>query len=459
MASTFQGISTMSSALRAYQTQLDVTGENISNAETVGYTRRSVTLNQNPSVSVTQGKSFSIGTGVNVSAVSRVRDLFLAGRRTEAESKLGKGNEALAGLSKIQDAMMEPGDEGVSAAYAGFMNSWSALSASPGSASAKADVQAAGQDLASKVSTLGVNLQAQKLDNATSAKEILGKMDAATKKIADLNVQISTAQARGGTPNDLLDARDSVVKELAGYADVSVVRGDNGYSVSLNGFRLVDPSGANPVASKYDAATGTIVDGSSSFAVRGGSLAGLHDTAVALATTSAKLDQFADTVRTSVNGLMATGKLADGSTAPPFFAEPVPPATSVGAIGLRLSDAVAANPKNVPSGTSGLSGDGTLATQLSALRNSKVMGGETMGGFYSSLVSDVGRQVATAQDGVDVQEAVTKQIDTQIEGTSGVSMDDEMANMLRFQRAYQAAAKTLSTFDSVTGTLIDMLQR
>ena len=449
----------MSSALRAYQTQLDVTGDNIANSETVGFHRRTATLAQAPSTSVTVGATVAIGNGVNVAAVSRVRDLFLAGRRTEAESKLGRGEEALTGLTKVQDATMEPGDDGVSSAYGAFMNSWSALSASPGSATAKSDVQAAGQKLASKVSTFAGALDAQRADNTARTKDVLGDIDAKTAKIADLNAKIIKATADGGTPNELLDERDSVVQDLASLADVSVVRGDGGYSVSLNGFRLVDPSGSNPVSDKYDAASGTIKDGASVYAVRGGALAGTHDVAAALDATESRLDGFADALRTNVNALFATGKTADGTTGGAFFAEPVPPATTTGAAGLRLSDAVAANASAIPSGTSGLAGDGTLAAQLSDLRNQKLLGGETLGGGYATLISDVGRQTAAAQDTVDVQQSVTKQIDAQISSTSGVSMDDEMANMLRFQRAYQAAAKALTTFDSMTETIINMLNR
>lgn len=451
----------MSSALRAFQTQLDVTGDNISNAETVGYNRRTVKLNEAASSSVTVGNTVSVGNGVNVAAVSRVRDMFLAARRTEAGSKLGRGQESLAGLSKIQSAMAEPGDNGISSAYDAFNNAWSALSASPGDASAKADVQRAGQALAGRISTYAKDLNAQGADNYTRTNEILSDIDKQAANIADLNKQIAEAQARGGTPNDLMDKRDQAVEDLSSMADVTVSRGIGGYDVSLNGFRLVDVSGSNPIASKYDMSTGRIVDGNTSFPVNGGTLAGAHDTALAINSTMGRLDTFAETLRTEVNGLFANGTTAAGVTGKPFFAEPTPPSTTMGAIGLRLDDAIAADPNNIASGTSGLSGDGTLAAQLSGLRDKKVagLGNVTMGSFYSTLVSDVGRQTAAAKDTVDTQQAVTDQIDAQISETSGVSMDDEMANLLRFQRAYQAAAKALSTFDSVTETLIGMLNR
>ena len=461
MAYTFQGINTMSSALRAYRTQLDTTGDNIANAETVGFHRRSVTLTQAPSTTDTLGHTVTVGGGVSVVAVSRVRDLFLAGRRAEAESKLGRGQQSLTGLKEVQSAMMEPGDDGVSAAYDAFNSAWSALSASPGSAGARADVQTAGARLASKVNGFSADLRSLRADNATDTKDALAKVDAATAKIARLNTDIATAVARGGTPNDLLDERDRTVLELSGLADVTVSKGDGNVSVSLNGLELVSPSGAKTISDKYDIASGTVVDGASTFVVRGGALAGAHDARATIDATAAKLDAFAENLRTSVNALFKAGTTAGGATDGAFFAEPVPPATALGADGLRLSDAVAADPNAIASGTSGLAGDGLLAAQISALRDEKLtsLGGQTLSGYYAGLVSDVGRAVATAKDGVDVQETVVKQIDAQISGTEGVSMDDEMANLLRFQRSYQAAAKALSTFDSVTETLIGMLNR
>jgi len=451
----------MSSALRAFQAQLDVTGDNISNSETVGYNRRTVSLTEAPTTSTTIGRTIDVGNGVNVAAVTRVRDMFLAARREEAASKMGRGEESLAGLSKIQAAMGEPGASGISSALDAFTNSWSALSASPGSVSAKSDVQQAGATLASRVSSYAKDLSSQAADNVARTKEILSDVDAVATKIADLNKRITEATARGGTPNDLLDARDSAVQDLSKLADVTVTKAPTGYAVSLNGYRLVDVSGVNPLAAKYDSTTGRIVDGIDSFPVMSGALAGAHDTALSIASTTARLDTFADTLRTQVNALFATGTTAGGVTGKPFFTEPVLPATTTTAIGLSLDAGIAADPNNIASGTSGLSGDGTLSAQLSALRDTKIagLGNATLGGYYSALVSDIGRQTASAQDTVDIQDAVTSQIDAQISSTSGVSMDDEMANLLRFQRAYQAAAKALSAFDQMTETLIGMLNR
>lgn len=451
----------MSSALRAFQAQIDVTGDNISNSETVGYNRRTVQLTEAPSTTMTIGRSIDVGNGVNVAAVTRVRDMFLAARREEAASKLGRGEESLAGLSKIQAAMGEPGDTGISSAYDAFTNAWSALSASPGDLSAKADVQQAGANLASRISSYAKDLSSQAADSVTNTKEILTNIDQLATKISDLNNRIAQTTAQGGTPNDLLDARDTAVQDLSKLADVTVTKAPTGYAVSLNGYRLVDVSGVNPLASKYDSTTGRIVDGTDSFPVLNGSLAGAHDTDLAIASTSARLDTFADTLRTQFNAIYATGTNSAGVTGAPFFAVPVLPATSTTAIGLSLDAAIAADPNTIASGTSGLSGDGTLAAQLSALRDTKIagLGNMTMGNFYSTLVSDIGRQTATAQDTVDTQTAVNTQIDAQISSTSGVSMDDEMANLLRFQRAYQAAAKALSVFDQMSETIIGMLNR
>ena len=456
---SFHGIHTMSSALQAFQTQLNVTGENIANSETVGFHRRTVALDQNPSTNITVGHTVAVGNGVSVTAISRVRDMFLQGRRSEAESKLGRQQQSLTGISKIQGATFEPGSDGITAAYDAFNNAWSALSASPGSPAARADVQTAGSRLAYRVSSFSTDLAAQRADNLADTKDVLGKIDAATAKIANLNVEIAKATARGGAPNELLDRRDAAVLELSGYADITASKGDGDVTISLNGVRLVDASGSQPISNAYDPATGRIVDGDTSFPVNGGALAGTFDVAQTLASTSAKLDLFADTLRSSVNALFITGTTAGGTTGAAFFAEPVPPATGITADGLRLSDAVAADPNAIASGTSGLTGDGVLAAQISGLRDAKVLGDQTLGGFYAGVVSDLGRGVATAQDAVDVQESVVKQIDAQISGTDGVSMDDEMANLLRFQRAYQAAAKALSTFDSMSETIINMLQR
>lgn len=462
MPSTFHGISTMSSALRAYQLQLDTTGNNIANVDTTNYSRQRVETSQSPGIDTTAGATIRIGSGVSVDGIIRLRDMFQESRRLDSGSKLSGSTEASEGLQAIEASFMEPGDSGISAALDAFHNAWSSLSASPDNSAAKADVQTTGKTLASRISGLATDLQGQRGDTVAKINQTFDDIDAKTKTIADLNKQIAKVVATGSAPNDLFDQRDTAIRDLASMVNIqSTINGQGQATISVGGKTLVDPSGASQIPRTYDATTGTLTENGLSFPVTGGTLGGAFSTLGAIDDTTAKLNTFADTLRTEVNALVKTGTNAAGVTGLSFFADPVPPATSITASEFRLDDTIAGDANSIPSGTSGLSGDGILAAQLSSLRDTKIaaLGNQSIGNFYAGLVSDVGRKVSTAQTDVDTNQAVVTQIDAQIASVSGVSLDDEMANMLRFQRSYQAAAKALSTFDQMTQTLIDMLQR
>ena len=165
----------------------------------------------------------------------------------------------------------------------------------------------------------------------------------------------------------------------------------------------------------------------------------------------------ANTLRTQVNAIHSAGYTSTGATGQNFFNDSNP---QTGAVDFALDAAVAASPNNIAIGNSSSAGDGSAALAISALRDTKIssLGNRTSESFYADLTSTVGRDVSVAKNGVDTANALSEQIDSQVQDVAGVSLDEEMSNMLQFQRSYQAAAKVLNTMDTVMGNLMDMMK-
>jgi flagellar hook-associated protein 1 FlgK len=171
----------------------------------------------------------------------------------------------------------------------------------------------------------------------------------------------------------------------------------------------------------------------------------------------ANLDTFANTLRSQVNGLHRSGQLSDGTTNIDFFNDSNP---QTGAANFGLSAAVLASADNITNGSTGAAGDGGVALALSRLRESNIagLGGKTFKNFYGEFVSGIGRDIQVAESSMDTQGAIIQQVDLQRQAEMGVNLDDEMANLLQYQRSYQAAAKALSVLNEVTEDLVNLIR-
>ena len=247
-----------------------------------------------------------------------------------------------------------------------------------------------------------------------------------------------------------MDRRDMAVRELSSLIDTQVERfGDGSFAVFVAGHTLVNQAGARPMPTTFDPGASTFVASGVTYTVRGGQLAGLFQSMSSVETQKTQLDSLANELRTQFNTVHQTGIDQDGNTGTLFFNDTLPQS---GAIDFNLSAAVLATPRAIAAGLTGQPGDGGLALSLSQLRDTTVvaLGGQTFQAYYQANVGQLGTQAAYYQSAAETEEAVRSQIENQVQAVSGVSLDDEMAEMMRYQRSYQAAARALTVFDQVT---------
>lgn len=451
----------MSYALRNFQSALETSGHNVANVNTPGYSRQRVDFAANdPHVFYSQGWK-SLGQGVHISQIERIRDLYLDRSLTASNGQLGKFSAATSGLRSIEGVYGEPSDSGIVAAMGKFYDAWSGLGSNPTDPGAKFEVRNAGQVLADRVRGAWQDMDGQASQNKNQIDTLISQVNDLADQISKLNKSIVAASISGQSPNDLLDQRDQAIQQMGSLVNVHTETFQDGtVAVYAAGFAVVDNAGTLPFPTTYDPVAGTVTNGSVTNTVRSGTLAGLFIHSAEIANQQSRLDSLANEFRTAVNTVHMTGQNSIGTTNVRFFNDvTVPPQT--GARDFDLDGLVKADIENVMSGVSGKPGDGGLALSLSASRDTAVasLGNKTFSNYMHETVDTLASMISYYSQATSTETAVNSQVSNQIQSVSGVSIDDEMADMVKFQRSYQAAAKALSTFDQMTQDLIGMLNR
>jgi len=429
--SSFMGLQTSLRGLLAQQEAIDTTGHNISNANTPGYSRQDAVLTATqalvvPGNSSVTGAGAQIGTGVDVTQIRRIRDQFLDVQARAQSTSLGDATQRASTLDQAQLAFDEPSDNGISAQLAQFWSSWSDVANAPEDSGARSALVTSAQTLANTFQTVSSQLttlaqQAQDQYNAITGPT--GDIASDAKTLAGLNTSISDAIYRGQQPNDLMDQRDALIDKLSSLAQVSVTDvGTGAVKVDFGGVTLVDPS----VAGGYT--------WPQTLSSPGGQLGALQDLASAtgpLLTYRSQLDAVASNLVSSVNAL---------HTSTPFF-------DPAGTTAATLN--VVATAATVQTGSTAAAGQNDVAQAIAALR-----GGST-DQMYSGLVAQIGVDAQANERAQSTAQSLSDAVENRRQSVSGVSLDEEMTNLIRFQRGYQASARTMTTMDDMLDTLIN----
>lgn len=458
MPSFFHGIDLASRALRGFQRAMDVTGHNIANVNTRGYSRQTVEFSTAEPLQYFQMGWRSLGNGAQMDAVTRVRDQFLDQRMWDANMGSGRNGTMADGIGSILGTYNEPNDGSISKEMGSFFNAWSALASNPNEAAYRTQVRLAGQRLGTSIRTAYRDLKTQADNVQSQVTTTIERVNQISEALTGLNASIRESTVTGVQPSDLYDHRDQLLEELSSLVNITVShQSDGSVNVFMSNFTLVDGNTNHDLPTTYDAATGALTSGGATFPVRGGKLAGILATSNALKTQMTNLDTLANTLRKEVNTIHKSGTNANATTNIDFFNDSVP---QTGAIDFGLSSQVEADVRNIAIGVTGKDGDNGLALQLSDLRNVKIaaLGNRSVIDYHKDNIATLGNEHGYYLNAADTDSAIQDQITQQRETVSGVSLDDEMANMLKYQRSYQAAARLISVFDEVAQDLIGLLR-
>ncbi|WP_319409780.1 flagellar hook-associated protein FlgK [uncultured Desulfosarcina sp.] len=454
-------------ALITQQKALDITANNIANVNTEGYSRQRLNMEQNEPVRYEGG---TLSTGVRANrTIQRIYDRFINAQLADAASKEGRWQAQGETLEKAELMFDEVSGYGLNNAMSQFWGAWQQLSNNPSGYTERVTLIGESQNMTDVFNKLTRDLNQVQKDSDTSINGAVGDINTLTREIAELNLKVAEIEAGNDhSANEFRDQRDLKLKELSNLINVNSFEDADGYLtvVTANGHTLVDrvnswdlttglnANGFNDVF--WQSSSGTLQNITSD--ISDGKLKGwieARDTVIPDYLT--RLDDMALTMITAVNTLHSSGLTLE---APPddtgidFF-------TGTDASDIAVNTDIVNNSNLLAAAlnTEGVPGGNGNAIAISELQNSLSMSGgtATFDDFYDSLVSDVGRNVSQAKVNTDHQSMVSLQLSTYREEVSGVSMDEEMVNMVQFQSAYTAAAKLVSTVDQMLQTLIDMI--
>lgn len=446
---SFDGLRIALSSLQAQRRALEVTGQNVANVATEGYSRQRIDLAANAGsiVPAIFARPNGIGQGVLSSEVKRARDQFIELRANQEHAVDSNLREVQSTLDRIELGFAEPGENGLGAQMSDFLAGFDDVANQPTDTAARNQLIERAQTLVTGFTQLDTTLASVRQNAVEELQASMVDVNATAHRIADLNQRIQVAVTSGMSPNDLMDQRDLAATQLADSIGATVrPLGNGAVDVYVGGTALVRGSTANDlevVIGTDPAQTMSVVwSKDDQPAAVTGSAGGKITTANDIVPRyRAELKAVAAKLHDEVNAIHTTGFGLDGVTGRDFF--------TWSATGqLAVDPVIAADPTKVgASGSATATRDGSIAKQIAA-----VTGTES---DYRALVVKLGVESQTATRRVEIQTGITEQIDTARQATSGVDVDEEMTNMLMYQHAYDAAARLMSTMDSTLDTLIN----
>lgn len=442
-------------ALMSQQVGINVTSHNIANASTDGYSRQRANFTPTPAIWERYGY---LGTGVQAETIGRLRDGYLDGQIRYSNGAMNSAVTQQGVLSQVEASFNEPSDAGLSAMMTQFFNSWQTLATHPEDSSARNGVVQQGALLAQSFQRLHNELTQTHASINDDLSVKIDSINQLTSEISDLNRRIISAAAAGGEPSDLEDERDRKLDDLSKLANISFSKDSSGsVTVSLGGMTVASRAGAVAIASREVAGQMQIVTAKDNIqlSITGGEVGGdlkLYNTT--LPGYISKLDELANALISRVNALHSAG-----------YGLGTPPSTGVnffagsGAADIAVDPAIQADASLVAASQDGTPGDNAVALAIANVPNDKVLTGNTLtvSQFYNGLASSVGSDIAGVESTANAQQLVLSQLENQRTSVSGVSLDEEMTNLIQYQRAYDAAARLVNTANDMFQTVLDMV--
>ncbi|HEY2856820.1 MAG TPA: flagellar hook-associated protein FlgK [Terracidiphilus sp.] len=441
-------------ALEVNQAALDATSNNIANANTAGYTREVPLISENAERLL---GGIVTGGGVTLDSIQSVRDELLNLRIQQLTSQQSSADTQSASLQQIQNMFASSGGD-IGSLFTAFSQSLAQLSSNPSSTSVQQGVLSAGQDLAKSFNSTAEGLTSARSSADQQVTQTVAQINSLTQQIGQLNEQISQAGSTGQDGGTLQDQRDQLVQQLSSLTGISVSQSSDGEVITTaNGSPLV--MGGNSFA--LQTTTGTdgmqhILDSNGNditSSIQGGQLGGTlqvrdHQIPAFFASINSLATQFAQ----SFNAAQAKGFDSKGNVGGAFFSLPSNPADAAAGLTVAITD-----PSQIAISSDGSAGSNGNVANLAAVLTTNLPSGQTPIGAYSDLVYQVGDAASNASDQSSALGQSIVQLTNQQSSVSGVNIDEESTNLIRYQTAYEAAARVVSTVQALTTTTINMI--
>jgi flagellar hook-associated protein 1 FlgK len=445
-----------SQALEAAQGALNATSNNIANANTPGYTREVPSFTEGAE-NLVGGET--IGGGVQLSSLQSIRDELLNNQIAQQTSAQSSVDAQSSSLQNIQTFFTTSGDD-IGSALSTFSSSLAQLSSSSSSGSSQQSVLSAGQGLAQAFNATSNGLTSAQTAADGQVTQTVAQINQLTQQIAQLNGQVGQLTAQGQDGGPIEDQRDQLVQQLSQLTGISVSQGSNGEDTITTGngsplvvgpqsFALQTTTGTNGFQQVLDS-SGTNITAQ----IQGGTLGGAIQTRdTTIPGFLSTLNSLATQLATAFNAAQTGGFDSTGAAGQAFFSVPTTGGAAAG-ISVALTSPSQIAVSSTASGASG--SNGNVANLSAALTTAPTAGGSSVENGYSSLVFQVGNAASNATAQSSAIGDTLQQLTNQQGSVSGVSIDEETTNMIKFQTAYEAAARIVSTIQQLDTDTLDM---
>ena len=438
-------------ALQANQGALGVTTNNIANASTPGYSREEAVLSE---TSPMERGNISYGTGVELQQIRSIRDQVLSLRIAEETQQQGSAQAQYNALQQVQ-GLFSSSTQGIGADFSAFFNSLSQLSTNPTSIPDRQSVLNTAKNLASDFNHAAANLNAITSGLNQTVTQTVSQINTLTQQIAQINGQVATLKKEGQDPGTLEDQENQLINQLSQLTNVSETQTPDGLTLTTgNGVPLVvaNQSFALQTSLNSSGNVNVLSQGQDvTNSISGGTLGGtiqVRDTVIPGLLT--QLNDLASQFAASMNAAQSSGYDLNGNQGQPLFS-----VTAGAGAASSLSVAIT-DPSLIAASSDGTAGSNGNIANLLAVQTQALPGGANPGDTYANLVSQVGNLAAQAQANESASTSSLTQLNNQLGAISGVSIDEETTKLMNYQRAYEAAARMVTTVDTLTQVVLQM---
>lgn len=433
---------------------IGVASHNIANANTEGYSRQRVDLSP---VDYKKG-GWSIGIGVTVDQITRLRSDILTGQIQQQETALGELKEREFIFTQLEGILHNSADGNLDNLVNRFFDAFNTLAAQPENISLREDVVRNANNLVNKFQSVAAGIDQVSTATVQSAKDQTSEINRLLSEIADLNIPITRGGARGRADNFSLDLQDKKLTELSKLVDMTYSRTDTGMAeVKIGGIVVITADKAETIRPEIDL-------GNNVFRLRlsngvalervGGTLGAKIDAYRSIIPgVKEQVDNLAKTIATEVNDVHRSGFGLNGATGTNFFSP-----DTTGASSIALNQSIISNPRLIATASVvNAPGNNTVAREIANIVNKDLFNGRTVGQFALSIASGIGSELASTRTAMETTEATRNLLFSQQEEISGVNIDEELTNLIKFQTAYQASARVLQTASTMMDTLLGIV--
>jgi len=444
-------------ALLAQQVGMQTTGNNISNAQNPNYSRQNVQFSDDQYI---QYGNFYIGAGVNIENISRSRDQLYDVKYWQENASMSRWETGSKYNNLIEGVYNDLTGTGLSQKLDEFWNSWMELGNYPQDISQRRNLYSKTESLINTFHNIDSQLHSISNQAKNELQNSISEINKITGEIANLNVKISSSATGGGVNNTVLDQRDALIGELSKYIDVRVNQHDDGtVTIHSNHMMIIDK--ANSYQFGFDLKS---IDGQERVSLSlfeevveppNGRIKSLVDTINLIVPDNLqKTDDVAQVLVQNVNEIHLTNYNTEGNSGIEFFDQ-----SNITAGSIQLSNDIKNNIKNIAVSKNSQAGDGRGAIDIENIRDRLLLNDHstTINGSFQAVINQAGERSKSSAQSYDNQLNVVNMLENQRQAIMGVSIDEEMVNMIKFQTAFGAASKLIVSVDEMMQTILNMV--